>query len=368
MRKIIHLDMDCFYAAVEMRDHAFLRGRPMAVGGSSRRGVLTTCNYEARAFGCRSAMPTYKALELCPELLVVPPRFDIYRAEAEKIRAIMFEFTELVEPLSLDEAFLDLSHESRYAWDIAKELRKKIFTQTGLSASAGIAPNKLLAKIASDWKKPNGQFAVRPEEVSAFMKKLPVAKLWGIGPKSCAKLLAAGIRSCEDAQNAGPTRLEELLGSFGSVVFRQSQGIDEREVRAHRVRKSISTERTFEDSLRLDRECLEALPRLFAELRHDVERKASDRKIAKLFVRLKFDDFQKTSRECLGSELRLNVFEKLLEEALARRAGRPVRLIGAGVRFVEQSAEQLEFDFACAGSCEDPYHLFSKVFSKGGAR
>ncbi|NBD37216.1 MAG: DNA polymerase IV, partial [Verrucomicrobia bacterium] len=173
MRKILHIDMDCFYAAIECRDDASLRGRPVGVGGGGQRGVLSTCNYEARKYGCRSAMPLFKALELCPQLIVKPPRFEVYRRESRRIRAIFSRYTSQIEPLSLDEAFLDVTYQRRYAWEIAREIRQSIRGETGLTASAGVAPNKMLAKIASDWRKPDGQFAVLPDEVEAFMKDLP---------------------------------------------------------------------------------------------------------------------------------------------------------------------------------------------------
>src|SRR5215210_470784 len=185
-RKIIHLDMDCFHAAIEVRDHPELRGFPVAVGGCSRRGVLTTANYEARVFGVRSGMPTWMALEKCPGLVVMPMRFDVYRAETERIREIFRAFTELIEPLSLDEAYLDVTHIPHEPAAIAAEIRARIFETTELTASAGIGPNKLVAKIASDWNKPNGQFEVR--DVGEFMRDLPVRKIWGIGRVSAEKL------------------------------------------------------------------------------------------------------------------------------------------------------------------------------------
>ena len=183
MRKIIHIDMDCFYAAIEERDDPALRGKPVAVAGKDRRSVLTTANYEARKFGCRSAMPVFKALELCPHLTIVPVRFEAYRAESARIRAIFGRFTELIEPLSLDEAYLDVSHLQSGGAAIAREIRAQISEETGLTASAGISSNKLIAKIASDWNKPNGQFEVKPEDIPAFIAALPVGRLWGVGGK-----------------------------------------------------------------------------------------------------------------------------------------------------------------------------------------
>src|SRR5882757_4068143 len=200
-RAIIHLDMDCFYAAIEVRDRPSLRGKPVGVGGArDRRGVLTTCNYEARAFGVRSAMPTFMALQRCPNLIVLPTRFDVYRKEAGVVREIMHRFTPLVETLSLDEAYLDVTANPRPPGPLAREIRDLIFKETKLTASAGIGPNKLVAKIASEINKPNGQYQVQAEQVSDFMAPLPVRKLWGIGVVTEEKLRQLGIQKCADLQ------------------------------------------------------------------------------------------------------------------------------------------------------------------------
>src|SRR5881392_4323077 len=215
-RHIIHLDMDCFYAAIEVRDRPSLRGKPVGVGGArDRRGVLTTCNYEARAFGVRSAMPTFMALQRCPNLIILPTRFDVYRKEAGVIREILFRFTPLVEPLSLDEAYLDVTDHPGAPAPLAQVIRGLIFRKTKLTASAGIGPNKLVAKIASDLKKPNGQVEVKPEEVPEFMEKLPVRKLWGIGEVTEQKLERLGIATCGDMQRLSRAELLENFGKFG---------------------------------------------------------------------------------------------------------------------------------------------------------
>ena len=200
-RAIIHLDMDCFYAAIEVRDRPSLRGKPVGVGGArDRRGVLTTCNYEARAFGIRSAMPTFMALQRCPHLIVLPTRFDVYRREAGIVREIMSRFTPLIETLSLDEAYLEVTGNSRPPGPLAREIRDLIFKETKLTASAGIGPNKLVAKIASEINKPNGQSEVKPEKVAEFMEPLPVRKLWGIGAVAEEKLAQVGITTCGEMQ------------------------------------------------------------------------------------------------------------------------------------------------------------------------
>ena len=224
LRKIIHLDMDCFYAAIELRERPELIGHPVAVGGGSPRGVITTCNYEARAFGVRSAMPGFKARELCPDLIFLPVRFDLYRASSAVIRKILLSYTPLVEPLSLDEAYLDVSELNRYAWGVAQELRARIYEETKLTGSAGIAPNKMLAKIASEWRKPNGQFAILPDEIEAFMRQLPVSKLSGVGPKSVERFASLGIHTCNDLQKFSLPELAQRFGRWGHELYHLCRG------------------------------------------------------------------------------------------------------------------------------------------------
>lgn len=343
-RTIIHIDMDCFYAAIEVRDHPELQGMPVAVGGTrDRRGVLTTCNYEAREFGVRSAMPTYVALQKCPNLTVLPVRFDVYRAESMRIREIFRRFTDLIEPLSLDEAYLDVSHIPQPGAAVAAEIRDRIQETTGLTASAGIGPNKLLAKIASDWNKPDGQFEVAPVQVEAFMKRLPVRKLWGVGQVSAEKLERLGIRTCADLQQLNRIELHRYFGKFGLELFDLCRGIDPRPVEAHRERKSLSTEETFVDDLRSLSECEERLAPLHEQLQTDLARMRSPRPIRKLFVKLKFTDFSKTTVECRSDEPRLEIFQELLGEGFRRRS-LPVRLLGLGVRFAEPGEEDRQLD------------------------
>jgi len=338
VRKIIHLDMDCFYAAVEMREHPELAGRPIAVGGGSRRGVVTTCNYEARKFGIHSAMPGFQARERCAHLVFLPCRFDLYRAESAKIRAILRDYTPLVEPLSLDEAYLDVTAGDRYAWDMAKEIRARIFSETKLTASAGIAPNKMLAKIASDWRKPNGQFAITPDQVESFLRDLPVRKIWGIGPKSAERFAQEGIKTCGDLQKLPLAELARRHGKWGHELYRLCRGDDDRAVEPDRVRKSLSNERTYGENLTTLQACREALEELVRELQEELRLKAGDRIVRKAVVKVKFADFTRTTRECVSANPDMETYQSLLAEAWARRH-QPVRLLGAGVRFADEEAE-----------------------------
>jgi DNA polymerase-4 len=334
VRKIIHLDMDCFYAAVEMREHPELAGQPIAVGGGSRRGVVTTCNYEARKYGVHSAMPGFQARERCPRLVFLPCRFDLYRAESARVRAILHAYTPLVEPLSLDEAYLDVTALDRYAWDIAREIRARIFAETGLTGSAGIAPNKMLAKIASDWRKPNGQFAVTPDQVDAFVRDLPVRKIWGVGPKSAERFAQEGIITCADLQKLSLVDLARRHGKWGHELYRLCRGQDDRLVEPDRERKSLSNERTYGENLTTLEACRAALEELVRELQDELRLKAADRTVRKAVVKVKFADFTRTTRECVHAHPDLETYQALLAEAWTRRR-QPVRLLGAGVRFAE---------------------------------
>lgn len=340
--------MDCFYAAIEVRDNPVLRGQPVGVGGArNRRGVLTTCNYEARKFGVRSAMPTFMALRKCPHLIVVPVRFEVYRREAARIRAIMREFSDIIEPLSLDEAYLDVSHVDD-AVAAAAELRRRIYRTTGLHASAGIAPNKLLAKIASDWRKPNGQFAIQPEDIDAFMQALPVNRIWGVGRVAAERLARLGISTCGELQRLSRWELERLFGKFGLELHALCRGIDDRPVQPRRIRKSLSTERTFSRDLETLDACLDRFSRIYEELVDDLRKYGEARRVTGIFVKLKFADFTQTTVARSGARPSVEAYQELLAEGFGR-SSRGVRLLGAGVRFAEESAEretQLELPLA----------------------
>lgn len=328
--------MDCFYAAIEEREDPSLRGKPVAVGGGSRRGVICAANYEARKFGCHSAMPGFKALQRCPELIMLPVRFDLYRSESAKIRAIFGRFTELIEPLSLDEAYLDVSDWQTQTSAIAREIRAQIFEETGLTASAGIGPNKMLAKIASDWRKPNGQFEVTLEEVDEFMHILPVAKLWGVGKRMQEKLTQINIKTCGDLQKLSKIELSQRFGKWGLELYELSRGRDDREVKPHRSRKSISKEHTFLEDVAHISDLLPRLKKTQESIQDVLDRKYRHRNVRSLVIKLKFADFTQTTAERAYPEPNEGVYTELLTEAWSRGKGKPVRLFGMGVRLQDE--------------------------------
>lgn len=332
--------MDCFYAAIEVRDDPSLEGKPVGVGGSSGRGVLTTANYEARRFGCRSAMPVFKAKQLCPEIILTPVRFEVYREESAKIRAIFARYTELIEPLSLDEAYLDLSHRKESGAALAEEIRNRIFEETGLTASAGIAPNKMIAKVASDWNKPNGQLEVRPEEVGDFMRGLRVGKLHGVGKRGLESLTKMGVTTCGDLQSFSKFELADRFGKWGVELFERCRGNDSREVTVDRTRKSLSKERTFSHNIEDFDWLVDVMRKLFGEVHESVDRKV-EQEIKSRVIKLKFEDFTRTTAEKAGSEMDEDVYLELLQLAWERGEGKAVRLLGLGVR-LETEEEQPE--------------------------
>src|SRR3989454_853568 len=254
IRRIVHIDMDAFYASVEQRDRPELRGRPVAVGGSpASRGVVAAASYEARRPGVRPAMPMSRAIRLCPDLTIVSPNFAKYRSVSHQVLAIYREVTSLVEPLSLDEAYLDVTENTwgeALGVNVAKRLKAAIRERTDLTASAGVAPNKFLAKIASGWKKPDGLTVVAPERVESFLQRLPVDALWGVGPVTARKLRAAGIERLVDVRTADAQTLKSAVGSYAETLRRMSYGDDPREVNPNTERKSIGCENTFAEDLK----------------------------------------------------------------------------------------------------------------------
>lgn len=342
-RKIIHCDCDCFYAAVETRDDPRLRGRPVAVGGrADQRGVVATCNYEARHFGVRSAMPTAQALQRCPDLVVLPPAMEKYRIASRQILAIYGDYTALVEPLSLDEAFLDVTdapHCHGSATLMAQEIRARIVATVGITASAGIASNKFIAKIASDWNKPDGQHVVLPHEIDAFVAALPVKKIFGVGQVTADKLNRLGATTCADLRSWSLAELQHHFGKFGTRLHELVRGIDLRDVCATRERKSISVEETYNIDLPDLAACRAPLTALIAQLRLRVARNNAAPHVHKLTLKMRFADFRQTSVECIAGAIDPALFAGLLEAGFAR-GGQPVRLLGAGVRLGEEVPER----------------------------
>ena len=355
-RKIIHADCDSFFASVEMRDDPSLRDQPVAVGGSpDKRGVVATCNYAARRFGVHSAMPMSRAVRLCPNLVIVRGNMAKYKEVSGEIREIFERFTEVIEPLSLDEAFLDVSNCSAFGGSatlMAEDIRRAVREELEITISCGIAPNKFIAKIASDWEKPDGQFTVTPAEVDAFVAELPVEKIFGVGSVTAARMHAAGLRKCSDLRKLSITELTRSYGKFGARLFDLSRGTDDRPVRPHRVRKSISVERTFAQDLPNLESALEATAALFADLQERIDSKSKqDRaatdetsarsRIDQCFVKVRFSDFSTTTVSSMQSACEKSAFEQLIKQGWAR-AQQPVRLLGLGVRLAHpESRDQL---------------------------
>jgi DNA polymerase-4 len=296
-RKIIHIDMDAFYASVEQRDHPELRGKPVAVGGSRERGVVAAASYEARKFGVHSAMPSVTARRRCPELIFVAPRFDVYKAVSHQIREIFAEYTPLVEPLSLDEAYLDVTENVKQmasATEIAHEIRARIRAETGLTASAGVSYNKFLAKTASNQRKPDGLFVITPRMGAAFVEDLPVGKFHGIGPVTSAKMERLGIRKGGDLKAQTLAFLEQHFGRAGPYYYWVARGIDERAVCADRARKSVGAENTFDTDLFTAAEAHAALRPLVDKVWRYCER--MNLRGRTVTLKVKYADFQQITR------------------------------------------------------------------------
>ncbi len=332
--------MDCFYAAVEMRDDPSLRDIPLAVGGSAdRRGVISTCNYIARKYGVHSAMATAYAKRLCPDLKVIPGRMAYYQEVSSQIRDIFRRYTDIIEPLSLDEAFLDVTASEHYGGSatlIAQAIREDIRAELQLTASAGVAPNKFIAKICSDENKPDGQRVVTPEEVESFCRELPLKKIPGVGKVTVKRLADQGLKTCNDIRNLGEQECVRLFGSLGALLFKRSHGIDDRKLTTNWVRKSVSVERTFPDDINDLGGAKSALTNLLPELKRRLEKHA-DRKIRNLQMKLKFADFSQTTIERGALSLDENLFHELLPLAWERGQGQGIRLLGLGVSFRDEN-------------------------------
>ncbi|MFB3855466.1 MAG: DNA polymerase IV [Vicinamibacterales bacterium] len=363
MRRIIHVDMDAFYASVEQRDRPEIRGLPVAVGGRpDQRGVVAASSYEARKFGVRSAMPMSRAVSLCPDLVIVKPDFAKYRRVSAEVFAILRRVTPLVEPLSLDEAYLDVTENSwgeKLGVEVARRIKSEITTATGLTASAGVAPNKFLAKIASGWHKPDGLTVIAPARVESFLQKLPVDALWGVGPVTARRLRAMGLERLIDVRTADARRLREAVGSLAGWLMQLAHGLDDRPVEPNRPRKSVGTESTFAaDRLDLD-EMRGDVAAMARENAAWLERKGLFART--VTVKVRYKDFITVTR----SDTRTPAIADA--NALAARAvalldrteagRRPVRLLGVSLHGLTADPVQ--------PSPRDPFPLLP--FEEGGA-
>jgi len=340
-RKIIHIDMDAFYASVEQRDNPELRGKPVAVGGSRERGVVAAASYEARTFGVRSAMPSITAKRMCPDLIFVKPRFDVYKAVSLQIRAIFAEHTPLIEPLSLDEAYLDVTENLQgiaSATEIAQAIRAKIKAETNLTASAGVSYNKFLAKLASDHRKPDGLFVITPRMGADFVENLPVGKFHGIGPATTAKMNRYGIHTGADLRAQSLEFLCSHFGKSGSFYYWISRGVDERRVHADRVRKSVGAENTFmTDLIEIDAARAALIPIIEKVWRYC---ETSATRAHTVTLKVKYADFQQVTRRRTGevpvaSQAELERFSyALLEPIFPVRLG--IRLLGVTLSSIDR--------------------------------
>lgn len=332
LRKIIHVDMDAFYASVEQLDNPELIGKPLAVGGGEKRGVVSAASYEARKFGVRSAMSGYMAKRNCPDLIFVPPRFARYKEISQKIRAIFYDYTDLVEPLSLDEAYLDVTVNKKgnpSASLLAKEIRERIYNELGLTASAGISINKFIAKVASDYNKPNGQKTVNPEEVLAFLEELEIRKFYGVGKVTAEKMYKVGIFTGLDLKNKSLEFLEKHFGKSGAYYYHVVRGIHNSPVKPNRIPKSVGAERTFNENLSSEIFMLERLENIANEL----ERRLKKSKIAgkTITLKIKYSDFTLQTRSktipyfIADKDLILEIAKELLYQEKLENS---VRLLG----------------------------------------
>lgn len=356
MKKIIHVDMDQFFAAVEQHDDPELKGKPIAVGHDAERGVVSTASYEARRFGVHSAQSIQVAKRLCPQLVIVPPRFQRYKEVSSQLHAIFHDYTDLIEPISLDEAFLDVTENKQgilLGVDIAREIKQRIKDTTGLTASAGVSYCKFLAKIASDWRKPDGLTIVHPDKALDFIAQLRVEKIWGVGHKTAEKMHMMGIFTGADLRQASLTRLQQAFGKMGQVFYDFARGIDERPVISEWERKSVSCEHTFEKDINQNADVTIHLYHTVMELVRRIEK--NDFEGRTLTLKVKFKDFQQITRSITVDNI-LNTKEAILPLAkqLMHQVDfslHPIRLIGLGVSNQKDNSHdqqrwvQLELEF-----------------------
>ena len=347
-RKIIHVDMDCFYAAIEIRDDPSLQGKPVAVGGASNsRGVLCTCNYEARKYGIHSAMPSSQAARLCPELIIVPVNFEKYRASSKAIHQILNKYTDIIEPLSLDEAYLDVSECDVFdgsATLIAQQIRQDIFNSIQLTASAGISFNKFLAKLASDQNKPNGQFVIKPGEAQTYLKTLPIGRFYGVGKVTEARMHAAGIKTGGDLKNKNISELQKLFGNSAEYYFNISRGIDFRQVSSLRVRKSLGAETTFQKDVSDLNEMQKILTGLLVEVMESLA--ARELLAHTITIKVKYANFIQVTRSYTSESVLsdVNMLRELLSVLLRKTEAnkKSVRLLGVSFSNLLSSEDYTE--------------------------
>lgn len=336
-RKIIHVDMDCFYAAVEMRDQPSLRNQPIAVGGSpEERGVIATANYRAREYGIHSAMPSHQAVKKCSDLKLISPDFDKYRSETRAIRSIFHRYTDQIEPISLDEAYLDVSQSRSCqgsATKIAQSIRKDLQKERQLTASAGAAPNKFLAKVGSDWNKPDGLMVIPPAKIDSFMQSLSVNQIPGVGDATQTRLHDRGITTCGELQSYSRKELLNTFGKWGLQLYRLCRGIDRRPVTVNRVRKSLSVERTFSEDCETAEQVRNALDSVYSKfLRRWENARIETERIQSLTVKVKFSDFQQITRARRHENLPPKQRYARIIRRIWQTDARNIRLIGLGVK------------------------------------
>ena len=354
VKKIIHIDMDAFYASIEQRDNPELRGKPIAVGKGSERGVVAAASYEARKYGVHSAMSSKVAKDKCPQLIFVSNRMEVYKAISLEIMEIFLDYTDLVEPLSIDEAFLDVTTNKKHmqsATLIAREIKERIREKTGLTASAGVSINKFLAKTASDYDKPDGLYVIRPEEAEAFVESLPIEKFHGVGRVTAGKMHRLGIQTGKDLKKQSLAWMNRHFGKVGLHYYNISRAIDERPVNPQRIRKSVGTERTFEKDLQENFEIITALYHIERELMRRMEKSGSFGRT--LTLKVKFSDFRQITRSKTMDQP-IADFQTLHHNAKDILAGinlqqKKIRLLGLSVSQLDEKkggqAVQLELDF-----------------------
>ena len=340
-RKILHVDADAFYCSVEERDDPTLKGKAFAVGGKAeRRGVIATCSYAARKEGVRSAMASYRALKACPELLILPPRFDVYKEASRQLHSIFQRYTDIIEPLSLDEAYLDVSdvdHCRGSGTLMAREIMQSVKKELGITVSVGVAPNKFLAKVASDWNKPNGLCVIPPEKVDDFVFELPVDKLHGVGKVTAEKMHNKGIMTCGMLRQYSRLELSRWFGSFGERLWELARGVDNRALEIDRRRKSLSVEHTYDQDLNDQQAILVQVKPLLDDLGKRYQKISNEYAVTKRLVKVKFADFTQTTLEEMieREDQKPEAHYRAMFVKAWERGSKPVRLLGIGVRLLD---------------------------------